>query len=103
MKGIRTAKTPSAAGPGGRRWGFRPIRYLPHTGPWPSETPDESDVQEIQDEIDEQQQEIDKTQQEIDETEEKKQKLQQAKERYGKLSGGPEPPVRLTGGGDRRT
>ena len=45
-----------------------------------SETPDESDVQEIQQEIDNQQQEIDKTQQEIDETEEKKQKLQQAKE-----------------------
>ena len=31
-----------------------------------SETPDESDVQEIQQEIDNQQQEIDKTQQEID-------------------------------------
>lgn len=45
-----------------------------------AETPDESDVQEIQNEIDNQQQEIDKTQQEIDETEEKKQKLQQAKE-----------------------
>ena len=45
-----------------------------------SETPDESDVQEIQQEIDNQQQEIDKTQQEIDETEAKKQKLQQAKE-----------------------
>ena len=45
-----------------------------------AETPDESDVQEIQQEIDNQQQEIDKTQQEIDETEEKKQKLQQAKE-----------------------
>ena len=40
-----------------------------------SETPDESDVQEIQQEIDNQQQEIDKTQQEIDETEAKKQKL----------------------------
>ncbi|MGI5999712.1 MAG: cell wall hydrolase [Candidatus Merdisoma sp.] len=45
-----------------------------------AETPDESDVQEIQQEIDNQQQEIDKTQQEIDETEAKKQKLQQAKE-----------------------
>ena len=45
-----------------------------------SETPDESDVQEIQQEINNQQQEIDKTQQEIDETEAKKQKLQQAKE-----------------------
>ena len=45
-----------------------------------SETPDESDVQEIQQEIDNEQQEIDKTQQEIDETEAKKQKLQQAKE-----------------------
>ena len=45
-----------------------------------TETPDESDVQEIQDEIDSQQQEIDKTQQEIDETEAKKEKLQQAKE-----------------------
>ena len=44
------------------------------------QTPDESDVQEIQDEIDNQQQEIDKTQQEIDETEAKKEKLQQAKE-----------------------
>ena len=38
-----------------------------------AETPDESDVQEIQQEIDNQQQEIDKTQQEIDETEAKKQ------------------------------
>ena len=45
-----------------------------------AETPHESDVQEIQQEIDNQQQEIDKTQQEIDETEAKKQKLQQAKE-----------------------
>ena len=45
-----------------------------------AETPDESDVQEIQQEIDNQQQEIDKTQQEIDETEAKKQKLQQDKE-----------------------
>lgn len=44
-----------------------------------AETPDESDVQEIQQEIDNQQQEIDKTQQEIDETEEKQQKLEQAK------------------------
>lgn len=43
-------------------------------------TPDESDVQDIQEEIDRQQEEIDKTQQEIDETEDKKQKLQQAKE-----------------------
>ena len=59
--------------------GLSSYTYLPHKV-LASETPDESDVQEIQEEIDEQQQEIDKTQQEIDETEAKKQKLQQAKE-----------------------
>ena len=45
-----------------------------------AKTPDESDVEEIQEEIDNQQEEINKTQQEIDETEDKKQKLQEAKE-----------------------
>ena len=60
--------------------GLSSYTYLPHEV-LASETPDESDVQEIQEEIDEQQQEIDKThQQEIDETEDKKQKLQEAKE-----------------------
>ncbi len=59
--------------------GLSSYTYLPHKV-LASETPDESDVQEIQEEIDEQQQEIDKTQQEIDETEDKKQKLQEAKE-----------------------
>ena len=44
-----------------------------------SETPDESDVPEIQNEIDNQQQELDKTQTEIEENAEKKQKLQKAK------------------------